>query len=77
MVSGLKVNFHKSGMVGCGVDHETFEQWADVISCNVLNLPLKYLGFPLGANPNRVATWGTTIHKFKSKLALWKNNLLP
>lgn len=54
-MSGLKINFHKSVVSGIGVPTELVEEFATKLHCSNQNLPLKYLGFPLGANPRRKA----------------------
>lgn len=46
--SGLKINLHKSELVEIG--NEGNEQTlAQVLNCKTANLPIKYLGMPLGA----------------------------
>ena len=42
----------------------------------VSSFPIKYLGFPLGANHTRVTLWDQVIFKIESKLAGWKSNLI-
>lgn len=49
MVSGLNINFSKSEFVGIG-GMEDQPNLAEVIGCKMSNLPIKYLGMPLGAN---------------------------
>lgn len=70
--SGLSINFQKSYPVGFGINEELFWRLAALCRCKIGQLPLKYLGIPLGADPRRVATWEPTVEKFKKRLTGWK-----
>ncbi|GMP23993.1 hypothetical protein CsSME_00001406 [Camellia sinensis var. sinensis] len=76
IVSGLRINFHKSVVCGVGVDDELVKEFVAKLNCLGQKLPLKYLGLPLGANPSRRQTWQPVIDKVKLKLAGWKRRLL-
>ncbi|XP_028115366.1 uncharacterized protein LOC114313201 [Camellia sinensis] len=73
---GLKINFHKSVVCGIGVSVELVEEFAAKLNCSHQNLPLKYLGLPLGANPRIKAFWKPILDKYKVKLAGWKRKVL-
>jgi hypothetical protein len=47
-VSRLKINLSKSKIVPVGALGDV-EDLASIIGCGVASLPIKYLGFPLGA----------------------------
>ncbi|XP_020970234.1 uncharacterized protein LOC110268431 [Arachis ipaensis] len=47
-----------------------------VLGCKQANLPVKYLGISLGANPRMVKTWKPVIDKVEEKLSLWKAKIL-
>ncbi|PWA92673.1 reverse transcriptase domain, Reverse transcriptase zinc-binding domain protein [Artemisia annua] len=49
---------------------------AKLIGCGAANLPLKYLGVPVGCNMSRCSNWNAIIQKFSSKLSQWKAHLL-
>lgn len=51
MVSGLKINFHKSPIIGVRADDLRIEEYARKVCCKMGTLPITYLGLPLGANP--------------------------
>ena len=72
LMSGLKINFHKSKVRGEGVQDEIVQVLAQKLNCLRQKLPMSYLGSPLGTNPMRKAAWKPVIDKFKSKLASWK-----
>jgi len=80
VVSGLKVNLAKSVLVPVGdvVDVDWLAgvvdvDWlAGIMGCGVSLLPLKYLGFPLGASYNTKSIWNNVIEKIERHLASWK-----
>ncbi|XP_028056846.1 uncharacterized protein LOC114260849 [Camellia sinensis] len=76
LVSGLKINFHKSVLSGVGVNEEDIKDFVSVLHCHSQKLPITYLGIPLGANPRRKSTWKLVIEKIKKKLASWKGKML-
>jgi hypothetical protein len=57
MVSGLKVNFWKSNIMGVNVSQDFLLLASTFLNCRVGRVPFKYLGLPVGANPRRAATW--------------------
>uniref|UniRef100_A0A2N9FPT0 Reverse transcriptase domain-containing protein n=1 Tax=Fagus sylvatica TaxID=28930 RepID=A0A2N9FPT0_FAGSY len=68
-VSGLKVNLAKSEMVPVGVV-SNLRSLVELMGCNILSLPMTYLGLPLGANFNSKTIWNTVIEKME-KRAWW------
>jgi len=56
LVSGLKINFSKSGFGAFRVT----EQWkldaAYYLNCSLMSFPFVYLGVPIGENPRRYQT---------------------
>lgn len=74
--SGSKINYHKSIICGIGVDDGLVHEFAASLNCLHQNLPIQYLGLPLGANPSRRSTWKPVLDKLKQKLASWKRRLL-
>lgn len=49
LVSGLRVNFHKSKLVGIAVDDRVTIQLAHLLNCKVMFVPFVYLGLTVGA----------------------------
>ncbi|GJQ89789.1 RNA-directed DNA polymerase, eukaryota, reverse transcriptase zinc-binding domain protein [Tanacetum coccineum] len=49
----LKVNVHKSNVLGIGVSDDDVASMANVIGCGATNLPMKYLGVP----EDKKVTW--------------------
>lgn len=76
MVSGLKVNFYKSCVMGIKESNSTTNLVASLLNCKVGTIPFKFLGILVGANPRRASTWNGVIQTIRSRLSLWKNRFL-
>ncbi|GJX36969.1 hypothetical protein Tco_0250272, partial [Tanacetum coccineum] len=76
LVSRLRINIHKSLVIGIGVLDDEVSYMANIIGCGTSKLPLKYLGVPVGCNMSRSSNWNAIIQKFYSKLSSWKARLL-
>ena len=72
LVSGLKINFHKSCLVKIGKKCQGDEVWAHAFRCASSSLPITYLGLPLGGNSSREDLWNQVIKKVEDRLAPWK-----
>ena len=55
LVSGLKVNFHKSNVSAIGIDDIDLSIFAGCLNCSKMHLPFKYLGLFVGGNHKRVS----------------------
>nr|GEV22250.1 RNA-directed DNA polymerase, eukaryota, reverse transcriptase zinc-binding domain protein [Tanacetum cinerariifolium] len=75
-VSGLKINVHKSKIIGVSVLDEEVSSMALVLGCGVAKLPMMYLGVPIGSNVGRCDNWKRVVQKFESKMNRWKAKLL-
>ncbi|XP_073260583.1 uncharacterized protein [Populus alba] len=76
LCSRLNVNFHKSSLVGVGVDGIYAEGISGVLRSRCDTFPIKYLGLPLGANPKRISTWKPVLYQIRGRLNSWKGRLL-
>ncbi|GJX51872.1 RNA-directed DNA polymerase, eukaryota, reverse transcriptase zinc-binding domain protein [Tanacetum coccineum] len=76
LVSGLKINIHKSSIFGVCVSDDSVSNMAKVLGCGAFKLPLKYLGVPVGCNMARCHNWDAIVQKFSSKLTHWNARLL-
>lgn len=72
-ISGLKVNYSKSQILGCKVSQEEFKNLADLLDVSVGTLPINYLGAALGDNPRRKSFWRPVFEKMRAKLWLWNS----
>lgn len=76
LVSGLKVNFHKSSFIGVNVDDRFLYGASCFLNCVIGQVPFKFLGLPIGANPRRFVTWKPVIDMMNKRLAGWKGRHL-
>jgi len=76
IISGLKANFYKSFLIGINLDNEYTLGLANAIFCRSDTFLVRYLGLPLGANPNRLSTWKLILSTIRAKLSKWKGKLL-
>ena len=76
MVSGLKINFHKSCVVKVGKKGDNNSGWAEAFRCKRADLPITYLGFPLGARPGLTSVRNPILSRIESRLVPWKKKFL-
>lgn len=76
LVSGLKVNFHKSSLIGINIDESFLSSAAKFLNCRVGGIPFKYLGLPVGANPRKLSTCQPMLDVLLRRLSSWKNRYL-
>jgi hypothetical protein len=74
-VSGLKVNLTKSSLVPVG-SLDDVDQLARSLGCGTVDLPLKYLGLPLGASFKLKVIWRDLEDLMARRLAPWKRTYL-
>jgi hypothetical protein len=68
-VSGLKVNMSKSSLIPVG-SLDDVDRLAGNLGCGIADLPLKYLGLPLGASFKLKAIWRDLEDLMARRLAL-------
>jgi hypothetical protein len=76
LMSGLKVNFGKSRLMGIGLDDSFFTVASNFLNCKLGRFPFIYLGLPVGANQMKEATWEPVIKVLKRRLHSWKNRFV-
>jgi len=62
------VNYSKSGLIVFGKDEEWANEVARQLECNLVKLPVTYLGVPLGASMRKMSSWQCVIDKVQSRL---------
>ncbi|GKE32766.1 RNA-directed DNA polymerase, eukaryota, partial [Tanacetum coccineum] len=72
LASGLKINLHKSKLMGIGVNTSVVETAANLIGCSILSSPFNYLGVKVGSNISRISSWDDVVSKVSSRLSIWK-----
>ena len=75
-MSGLKVNFHKSLLVGVNISDSWLVEATSILNCKVGHVPFLYLGLSIGGNPRRLAFWDPGLRTIKSRLSGWKSRFL-
>jgi hypothetical protein len=76
LVSGIKINFWKSCLLGVNVSDEFLERGCSFLNCKRGVVPFKYLGLPVGANPKRIVTWEPLLDQIKRRLNSWGNKFI-
>ena len=75
-MSGLKVNFHRSVLVGVNVEESWLGEAASFLSCKIGKIPFLYLGLSIGGDVRRLSFWKPIIDRIKSRLSDWKSKNL-
>nr|GEW97644.1 RNA-directed DNA polymerase, eukaryota [Tanacetum cinerariifolium] len=73
---GLKINLHKSKLMGICVSSNVVTAAASLIGCSILTAPFNYLDVKVGSNMSRITSWDDVISKVSSRLSKWKLKLL-
>lgn len=75
-MSGHRVNFHKSCLVGLNVEAREVRATTQFLYCKVGEVPFKFLGFPVGENPRLSSTWRPIVNRLKDRLSSWRRKHL-
>lgn len=76
LVSGLKINVHKSNIFGVGVFEVVVNEMVALLGCIVSPLTFSYLSVPVGSNMGLCENWKGVVDKFIYKLSNWKARTL-
>ena len=69
------MNYSKSDLIVFGKDEEWANGVARQLKCNLVQLPVTYLGVPLG-NMRKMSSWQCVIDKVQSRLNTWKGTCI-
>ncbi|GJY75790.1 RNA-directed DNA polymerase, eukaryota [Tanacetum coccineum] len=72
LASGLKINLHKSKLMGIEVGKEDIDSAAQMVGCSTFSPPFHYLRVKVGASMSRLNSWKEIINKISSRLSKWK-----
>ncbi|GKD37048.1 RNA-directed DNA polymerase, eukaryota, partial [Tanacetum coccineum] len=72
LASGLKINLHKSMLMGINIPQEDVFMAANSIGCTALTAPFNYLDVKVGASSSRSCSWEEVLSKITSRLLKWK-----
>jgi len=75
-MSGLKVNFNKSILVGVNIADSWLYEMASILNCKVGKISFLYLGLSIGGDPRRLAFWDPVVKTIKSRLSGWQSRFL-
>ncbi|MCI51855.1 putative RNA-directed DNA polymerase, partial [Trifolium medium] len=67
---GLRVNFHKSMLVGVNIPDSWLREAASALCCKVGNIPFLYLGLPIGGDLRHLDPRLATAHKAGCSVAV-------
>ena len=67
----LRVNMSKSEMVPDG-EIQNLSNLAEFLWCHTGELPLSYLGMPLGASYKATTVWNPILEKMEHRLSGWQ-----
>lgn len=76
IATGLRVNFHKSKVLGFNLDHEFLQQAYAFLSYGINDFPFSFLGIPIGVNSRRHSLWEHVLAKVRQRLSTCKGNNL-
>lgn len=63
LVSGLRVNWDKSSMIGIGLNLESVTLASNQLDCDIGSWLMQYLGVPIGGNMRFKAFWNSVIER--------------
>jgi hypothetical protein len=76
LLSGLKINYHKSEVIVMGVDsHEQFRV-AHLLNCKEGEFPFKYLGFPISDKKLTIADLEPVVATVGSRVDPWQGRFM-
>jgi hypothetical protein len=75
-MSSLKVNFHKSLLVGINIGYSWLTEVASILNYKVGKISFLYLGLSIGGDPRRLAFWEHVVSTIKSRLSGWQSCFL-
>ncbi|GJS78050.1 RNA-directed DNA polymerase, eukaryota, reverse transcriptase zinc-binding domain protein [Tanacetum coccineum] len=74
--SDLRLNIHKSKIMGVAVEEEKVNAAALKMGCSTLQLPFSYLGIKVGDMMSHLKSWDEIIDSLYSRLSRWKMKTL-
>ncbi|GJX50792.1 RNA-directed DNA polymerase, eukaryota, partial [Tanacetum coccineum] len=69
LASGLKINFHKSKLMGIVTRPEEVDAAVTTMGCSILTTPFVYLGVKVGGAISRIKSWDDVVAKVLSRLS--------
>lgn len=76
IISGIKLNFHKSLLVGINMEELRLLEAYVVLNCKVGQLPFTYRGVHIGGNSRQFPFWYPLLDNVRKILSGWKSKNL-
>jgi hypothetical protein len=76
LLSGLKINFHKSELFCFGEAVDDADLYAELFGCGLGSFPISYLGIPIHHRRLTNAEWKHVEVRIQKRLSSWKGKLL-
>ncbi|XP_058752127.1 uncharacterized protein LOC131625264 [Vicia villosa] len=76
LMSGMKVNFHKSNIYGINMSELSMLSASSFLSCNIDVFPCKFIGVMIGDIPRKAYLWKHLVNNLRNKLSSWKGKNL-
>ncbi|XP_058783813.1 uncharacterized protein LOC131658550 [Vicia villosa] len=76
LMSGSRINFHKSNHYGLNVGDWFMEAVSSFLSCKVGKLSFKFLGVRVSDNPRKLSMWKDLILMLRKILSVWIGSYL-
>jgi hypothetical protein len=71
-LSGLKINYHKSEAYVFGMEETAKDRIANMLNCQLGNLPIKYLGIPISDVKLGKAAFVEVTRKVSKRIPTWR-----
>ncbi|GJV06109.1 RNA-directed DNA polymerase, eukaryota [Tanacetum coccineum] len=72
LATSLKINLHKSKLMGIGIPHDVVASAARSIGCSTLHTYFNYLRVKVRGIMSRLSSWDDVVAKLSSRLSKWK-----
>ncbi|GKA00831.1 hypothetical protein Tco_0673496 [Tanacetum coccineum] len=76
LASCLRMNLHKSKLMGIAIENDKIARAANKIGCLTLKSPFSYLGIKVGGLMSRVNSWDKVVDSLYARLSKWKMKTL-
>jgi hypothetical protein len=76
LLSGLKINYHKSEVIVMGVSSQEQTRVANLLNCKEGEFPLKYLGFPISDRKLTIAELESVVAIVGSRVDPWQGRFM-
>lgn len=76
LMSGLKINFHKSGVICVGMEEDRIKKFEEILTCGRGVFPIKYLGIHVDEKRLKNSVWNPSVEKMEKIMGGWLGRFL-